>query len=226
MNRSKIWMRLLLVVLGIAVATQATKLWAYPETARQQKAAACASCHTNVAGGAALNEAGAAFKADNAKAVAAAAKAAQYVGVNKCKMCHVKQHKAWATTAHAKAWAGLKKTTPEKAAEMATALKVEIKGSPATTEGCVSCHVTGFQLAGGYPQADTAKAANVVNVTCEGCHGPGSLHVTAPAAEKKKTINRAVTANMCKQCHTPATSPKFDFAEYSKRGVHTVAAAK
>jgi hypothetical protein len=220
-SRSKILPRIVVVVLGVAVATQ---LWAYPEVARQTKTA-CVTCHANPAGGAVLSAAGTAFKADGKAPAAAAAKAAEYVGVNKCKMCHIKQHKAWAETPHAKAWAGLKNSTPEKAAEMATAFKVELKGSPTATDGCVRCHVTGFQLAGGYPQADTTKAAGLVNVTCEACHGPGSLHVTAPMAEKKKFITKA-TENMCKQCHVPAASPDFVFAEYAKRGVHAVAAAK
>ena len=221
MNRLQIPPRILVVALGIAVATQ---LWAYPETARQNKGAACANCHANVAGGPVLSAAGTAFKTDG-KVPAAAAKTAEYVGVNKCKTCHAKQHKAWAETPHAKAWAGLKNATAEKTAAMAAAFKVEIKGSPTTTEGCVTCHVTGFQLAGGYPQADSTKAAQLVNVTCESCHGPGSLHVSAPMATKKEFIAKA-TEKMCRQCHTPAASPKFDFAEYSKRGVHAVAAAK
>lgn len=219
MNLSKILTTILVGALGVAVVTQ---LWAYPEVARQTKAS-CGTCHANVAGGPALSAAGTAFKADG-KAPAAAAKAAEYVGANKCKMCHIKQHKAWAETPHAKAWVALKNATPEKTAEMAAAFKVEIKGSATATDGCVSCHVTGFQLAGGYPQADTTKV--VTNVTCESCHGPGSLHVSAPMAKKKEFINKAVTANMCKQCHTPAASPDFVFAEYVKRGVHAVAAAK
>ncbi len=217
MNRSTTLTRLLIVALGIAVTTQ---LWAYPEFARQTKAS-CVTCHANVAGGAALSEAGTAFKADKKAPAAAAAKAAEYVGVNKCKMCHMKQHKAWAATSHAKAWAGLKNADAKKAADMAAALKVEITGSPAATDGCVGCHVTGFHLTGGYPQADSTKAVNVANVTCEACHGPGTLHVSAAMADKKKFINRAVTANMCMQCHTAVTTPKFDFAVMSKK-VHPV----
>lgn len=218
MKRSSMAALLITVVLGIAVATQ---LWAFPQFARQTKAA-CATCHANVAGGPELSEAGKAFKADGKAPAAAAAKAAEYVGVNKCKMCHMKQYKAWAETQHAKAWAGLKNADATKAGAMATALKIELKGSPTATEGCVACHVTGHQLAGGFPQADTTKAAAVMNVTCENCHGPGSLHVAAPMAEKKKFINHTVTANMCTQCHTSVISPKFDFATMSKK-VHPVA---
>lgn len=219
MKRSTIQTGVLLVALGVAVGTQ---LWAFPETARQTKAA-CVTCHTNPAGGAGLSAAGTAFKADG-KTPAGTAKAAEYVGEAKCKMCHMKQHKAWGTTKHAKAWDGLVKGDPKKIADMAAALKVEIKGSADKTDGCVGCHVTGFQLAGGHPQADPAKAAAVSNVTCESCHGPGSLHVTAPMAKKKEFIAKA-TENMCKQCHTATTSPNFVFADYVKRGVHQVAAA-
>lgn len=219
MNRSKILVRLFLVVLGIAFATS---LWAFPDYARQTKAA-CASCHVNPAGGADLSDAGKAFKADNSKAPEAAAKAAEYVGMNKCRMCHMKQAKAWTETAHSKAWAGLVKADPKKAAEMAAALKVELKDAPSATEACIKCHVAGFHLAGGFPQADSTKAAAVSNVTCESCHGPGSLHVAAAMADKKKTINKAVTAALCTQCHTAATSPAFKFEEFVKRGTHQVA---
>jgi len=220
-DRTRILPRFVIVGLGLAVASQ---LWAYPKVAHDTKAS-CVTCHMNVAGGPELRDAGKAFKADGKAPAASTAKAAEYVGVNKCKMCHIKQHKAWAETPHAKAWAGLKGADAKKAGEVAAALKVELKGAPTATDGCVSCHVTGFQLAGGYPQADEVKSATVANVTCEGCHGPGSLHVSAPMAEKKKFIAKA-TENMCKQCHVPAVSPDFVFAEYAKRGVHTVAAAK
>jgi len=155
--------------------------------------------------------------------VAYADAAATYAA--KCKMCHMKQFKAWAETPHAKAWAGLKNADPKKAGEMSAMLKIELKGSPSTTDGCVTCHVTGFHLAGGYPAADSAKTAVVSNMTCEGCHGPGSLHASAPMAEKKKFINRMVSAKLCTQCHTPALSPNFKYEEYVKRGVHVVAVA-
>ena len=67
--------------------------------------------------------------------------------------------------------------------------------------------------------SDTTKA--LVNVTCEGCHGPGSLHVAAPIAEKKNFIAKPGEA-MCKQCHTAVTTPSFAFADFVKRGVHQV----
>ena len=52
--------RMVVPALGLLVAAQ---LWAFPQFARDTKSA-CASCHANVAGGAALTDAGKAYKAD------------------------------------------------------------------------------------------------------------------------------------------------------------------
>lgn len=195
--------------------------WAFPAFARETKAA-CAACHANVAGGADLTAAGKAFQADHAKAPAAETKATDYVGMNKCKMCHSKQYKAYQTTEHAHAMKSLATAGEKEIADRAAALKVELKGHPNESADCVKCHVTGFQLAGGYPAADSTKSASLENVTCESCHGPGGKHVTAAMADKKKTINVNVTEKMCRQCHTPEMSPKFNFEEYHKKGVHQV----
>jgi mono/diheme cytochrome c family protein len=203
---------------GLILAA-AVNAWAFPEFARKTKAA-CAACHTNPAGGAALTDAGTAFKADPTKVPTGTGP--DYVGENKCRMCHIKQHKAWLETKHATALEALVSGPDSTIAKMATALGVELKGKAVDNDACVVCHVTGFKLPGGYPAADSAKTAAVMNVTCEACHGPGSKHVTAPLAEKKKFINRAVTANLCTQCHTTATSPNFKFDEFKTRGTHAV----
>jgi hypothetical protein len=222
MQRKSLVFGLLVTSIGLSLALHA---WAFPEFARQTKLA-CVTCHSNPAGGAALKAAGTAYKTDMTKAPAAdTAKAAEYVGVNKCKMCHLKQYKAWQETRHASALVNLQKADPKAAADVAAKLKVELKGAPAQTDACVGCHVTAFHFAGGYPAADSAKTAAVSNVTCEACHGPGSLHASAPKEVKKNFINRAVSANMCMQCHTAVTSPAFKYEEYAKRGVHVVPAA-
>lgn len=216
------------LVLGVLAAgvgvTLALHAWAFPEVARQTKLA-CAACHANPAGGVDLTDAGKVYKADMKPPSAAVAKAAEYVGVNKCKMCHLKQYKAWQETRHASALVNLRKADAKATADMAARLKVELKGPAAQNDACVGCHVTAFHLAGGFPAADSTKTAGVSNVTCEACHGPGSLHASAPAAEKKKFIAKAVGAAMCMQCHTPAMSPNFKYEEYVKRGVHVVPAA-
>jgi len=212
----------LAATLGVLLAAQ---LWAYPEFARQTKAA-CATCHLNPAGGADLTASGKAYMADPKAPAAADAKGAEFAGNNKCKMCHFKQHKAWLELKHAKALDNLRKADPKASADVAAKLKVELKGPAAENDACVVCHVTGFHLAGGYPASDSVKTAALSFVGCEACHGPGSLHVPAPAAAKKKFINGHPSAKLCMQCHTAATSPNFKFEEYKARGVHVVPAAK
>ena len=209
-----------IAVLGVLLMA-VPAAWGHPEMARKTKAP-CSGCHVDPWGGTALSEGGKAYKASG-KAPAAGAQSPEYVGSAKCKMCHLAQHKAWATTKHATAFASLEKGDPKVVADFAAKLKVDVKAGAAKTDGCVSCHVTGFKLAGGYPAADAAKSAALAVVGCEACHGPGAKHVAAPKAEKKATIALA-GAGTCKGCHTPALSPGFDFAKY-KGKVHPTPAA-
>jgi hypothetical protein len=220
MRRSLVQSVVLVVAVTTAVAYQA---WAYPGFARKTKAA-CASCHINPAGGPGLSDAGKAYLADASKVPAAGA-GAEYVGANKCRMCHMKEHKAWMVTGHPKAMELLKGAPDSTVAKFAARLKTEVTGPADKADACLTCHVTGFKLPGGYPAADSTKNANLAFMGCEGCHGPGSKHIAAPLADKKKFISREVPEKLCVQCHTPAMSPKWDFADYKKRGVHIVPAA-
>ena len=211
-------------VIGVCALVGARYAAAFPSKALATKAP-CAACHVNPAGGADLTEVGKKYKADSTTTITAGTKGAEYVGANKCKMCHSKQFKAWQATKHATAWMGLEKADPKAAADLAGKLGVKLEGNPATVDDCVQCHVTGFHLPGGYPGADSVKTAALVNVTCETCHGPGSVHAAAKPEDRKKTINGAPSEKLCVQCHTAITSPKFNFAEFKKTGVHQVAAA-
>jgi len=194
-------------------------LWAFPEVARETKTA-CAACHTNPAGGVELTEGGTKYKAEKKAAAAREAKQAEYVGSAKCKLCHIAQHKAWAESAHAKAFTNLESADAKAVAAVAEKMKVVLKVPAAKSADCVRCHVTGYQLAGGYPAVDAVKTGAVAGVGCESCHGPGSLHVAAPKAEKKKSIQKNVGVKMCTQCHTPTMTPQFSYDEMVKKGVH------
>jgi hypothetical protein len=210
-----------LALLG-AVGTQFWRvggLLAFPEAARQTQNA-CAACHANPAGGPALTEAGKLSK-QGKPFTAAAARKASYVGDNRCRTCHIQQHKAWSETAHARSMATLAGGDSAKIAAMAAKLEIEVRGRADRTDGCVTCHVTGFRLPGGYPRADSARNAAVAAVGCESCHGPGSLHISAPVADKKRTIDPGGEA-ACRQCHTAVLSPDFDFAAYAERGTHAL----
>ncbi len=213
----------LVAVLGIAAALgfAAHQGMAYPEAARTTKAA-CSGCHANVAGGADLTDAGKAWQGDNTK-VPTGGTANEYLGANKCKTCHSKQYKAWVDTKHAGGLATLTKADPKVAAEWAEKMKVTINGTADKTEGCIGCHVTGHQLAGGFPQADSTAMANLSFVGCESCHGPGAAHKAAAKEEKKTFINNAVGEKLCKQCHTAAASPNFNYEEM-KTKIHPVPA--
>jgi len=89
---------------------------------------------------------------------------AQYVGVNKCKMCHKSAKKGnqfgkWSESAHAKAYATL--ATDE---AKAVAKKAGVSGDPQKAAECLTCHVTG------YSAPASAKAATYKmeeGVTCE-----------------------------------------------------------
>lgn len=212
--------KLAIIVLMLCVAGAA---FAFPSVARKTKMS-CATCHSNASGGADLTDAGKAFKADNAKVPAASAEGATYVGSQKCRMCHKAQHEAWGTTKHAKAFEALVSGDKAIMDAQAKALGVTLSGSAATNDACLACHATGAGL-GGYPPSDTTKTASYAAVGCEMCHGPGSKHVAAPKEEKKNFIAVTKTDAMCKDCHTAAMSPKFNFDEYKKNGVHVVPAA-
>lgn len=219
MNLRSLWRGAL--ILGALSALAAAQALAVPSLAKKT-GAACASCHTNVAGGAELTDAGKAYKADAAKAPAKGT-ANEYLGANKCKMCHSKQYKAWGETPHAKAFETLVKADDAKAAEWAKKMGITLTGKASETEACVTCHVTGMGLPGGHPQADATVAANFTVVGCESCHGPGAAHKAAAKEAKKGTMNGAVGETLCKSCHTAAASPNFKFAEW-KAKVHPIPA--
>lgn len=116
---------------------------------------------------------------------------AKYVGTNKCRMCHMKQHKTWNATKHAKNFEVL-------------------QGDERSNPDCLSCHTTGYGRPGGFVSEDTTP--NLTSVGCESCHGPGSAHVEAAKAagdskdwDKK---NNKIPQNACVQCHNPHVNQK------------------
>ncbi len=210
--------KLAIFVLLICAAGAA---YAYPSMARKTKMS-CATCHTKPSGGADLTDAGKAYKADETKAPAASIDGADYQGSNKCKMCHKKEHTSWMDTKHAHAFESLVSGDPAKQKAMAEALGVTLSGPASQNAACIGCHVTGFQLAGGYPPADTSKTASYAAVGCEMCHGPSSKHTAAEKGQKHNFINIPKTDAMCKDCHTAKTSPNFAYDEYKKKAMHAL----
>lgn len=216
-------MTLALVGVAALLVHAGQNAWAFPDAAVATKAA-CASCHTGVAGGAGLTEDGTKWMADQSTKVPAGT-VNEYAGSKKCGMCHRPFATAWAETPHAKALAVLQEADEKTVAAMAEKLGVKVEGKASESPACVGCHVTGLGLPGGYT-AGAENADQLANVTCEGCHGPGSAHIKAAKADKKAAINGAVSEKMCRHCHTKTMSPDFDFEKYKAMGVHKVAKAE
>jgi hypothetical protein len=127
--------------------------------------------------------------ADPAAPAKAAAKP-EFVGKDKCKLCHKVEHDSWLTTVHAKAWDKLKPEEQKK-------------------DSCVVCHSSGKDAAG----------TLLTGVQCEGCHGPGSLYKSQSVMKDKKAALAAgliePTKETCIKCHN-AKSPTFKGFEFEK----------
>ncbi len=110
---------------------------------------------------------------------------AKYVGVTKCRLCHMEQYNTWKETKMAHAFEAL-------------------QGDEVKNPDCVKCHVTGYGKEGGFKDVDST--AGMENIQCEECHGPGSAHVDAAAKNLgsegawEKHINK-VPENACVGCH-------------------------
>lgn len=154
------------------------------------------------------------------------AKSPEYAGVEKCKRCHSRanlggeEYPIWEKSKHAKVMELLK---PGVAVEAKKAAKVDPQKDYTKDEKCLKCHTTGW----GKP---AEAKADLLNVQCEACHGPGSEYRKTTIMSKKKWQEdakgmraKAVEAGMimppteeqCKQCHN-SDSPfykEFKFAE-------------
>ncbi len=121
---------------------------------------------------------------------------ATYVDNADCAMCHSALNSSWSATPHAVAYPDL------------------IAGFNLPT--CKPCHTTGA----GVPEIFPATGYNVTtnlpaylqNVTCQTCHGPGSLHIGAGSAtEARASIGLIMNSSLCGSCH---------FSEEGLSGVH------
>ncbi|MCX5646850.1 MAG: cytochrome c family protein [Phycisphaerae bacterium] len=120
-----------------------------------------------------------------------------FAGSGSCKQCHEPAYDKWAATAHAHAFASLKRVGSDRDPE------------------CVICHVIGLGSEGGFVNEE--KTPLLAGVGCENCHGPGSGHVlsagqTAPGQPR----------TACTQCHTPEQSGGFagHEEEFMKKIMH------
>jgi hypothetical protein len=117
---------------------------------------------------------------------------AVYAGTEQCLACHPGAAAVWKTSAHARAFATL---TGRKA-----------QADPK----CIGCHTIGFGQSSGYRRE--FGAARLVDVGCESCHGPGSLHVRQREGDAAVNFTfRPLGAGDCIRCHYGEFSRPFDW---------------
>ncbi len=109
----------------------------------------------------------------------------KYLGGSICARCHADAFAAWKKSPHAAALTALEAKAMDGSAE------------------CLKCHVTGYSQPSGYPNAQTETGS----VSCEECHGFGTLH-------GDKTFVAHPSAETCKVCHDTKNSPNFDYKKY------------
>lgn len=114
----------------------------------------------------------------------------KFIGANMCSRCHQAAFEAWKTSPHAHAMKSLETKAMESSAE------------------CLKCHVTGYNQASGYPAGQ-----EMGSISCEQCHGYGTLHgdgkfVAKPGPET------------CTVCHDTKNSPNFDYKTYVAKMAH------
>lgn len=108
-------------------------------------------------------------------AAAVTAQDHEYVGADKCKMCHKVQNASWEETTHAASLEHAKAST-----------------DPAYTDDCLTCHATN-------------ASADLPGVQCEACHGPGGDYKKMSIMKDREAAlaNGLIIPSQatCDQCH-------------------------
>lgn len=127
---------------------------------------------------------------------------ALYVGAEACEPCHGDQYTSFKTySSKARSWNSLEKMLP--------------KLTPAEIRGCFACHTTGYGQPGGFVSLEQTPA--LANISCEACHGPGSVHVESAEASD---IRRTPDLKSCVVCHNAERVRNFNFKPMLYHGGH------
>ena len=111
----------------------------------------------------------------------------RYVGSSKCRLCHRNFFVGRKSDVHDFAMDSL------------------VKRGEENNPKCLTCHSTGFGVKTGF--VNLKKTPRLANVQCEGCHGPGNVHLRYGKDKKPGGFlagqdNPERLKKMCKTCHT------------------------
>ncbi len=121
--------------------------------------------------------------------------AATYMGSQSCLECHHIAAAVWQKSGHAHAFT--------------TLLDKRADADPK----CIGCHTIGFGTLSGYRREYAGN--KLVQVGCESCHGPGSLHVRQRKGDPTISFKfRPLAAGDCQKCHYGEFSRPFDWAQF------------
>lgn len=134
-----------------------------------------------------------------------------YVGASACKLCHKaelqgRQYAIWESSQHAKSSANM---ASDNAVEVGKSMGV---ANPAENVQCLGCHA---------PLAAKAPELKAEGVTCEVCHGPGSVYKKLSIMQdREKAVQNGLILYPdagtiqahCLKCHQSPHGKAFDFA--------------
>lgn len=126
---------------------------------------------------------------DNTPAPGDSGLTGEYIGSQRCSLCHSRLHARWEQTLHGRAYESLRVIGQERNAV------------------CLPCHTVGFGQPGGFKSVSTT--ASLAAVGCEACHGPQRAHAEN-AADQSLYPGADISAEVCGACHTGATQPHYD----------------
>jgi len=144
-----------------------------------------------------------------------------YVGAGKCKICHKtekqgRQFPIWEEKKHSKSFTAL--SAPEAPAR-AQEMGVE---NPVESPDCLKCHAPLFKK---------APELKEEGVTCEVCHGPGSVYKKLKIMKsREESVKNGLTVydtpeakkGWCLTCHENAHGQSFDFEASWEKIKHPV----
>nr|NIO48600.1 cytochrome C554 [Candidatus Aminicenantes bacterium] len=139
-----------------------------------------------------------------------------YVGAGKCKICHKtekqgRQFLLWEEKKHSKSFAAL--TTEE--------IKAKFPDAPENPE-CLKCHAPLFEKAAEFKEE---------GVTCEVCHGPGSVYKKLSIMKNREEAvknglilydSAEAIKKQCLTCHDMAHEKPFDFEAAWEKVKHPI----